>query len=257
MEPTTQGSNRTGAATAPEGVTAMLYIAERWSPLKAPDVSLADQDRGSYIAASDALGSVPPPPTLKGMMKAGMYKMLGQRPEMLFDKIGERIAFERGGTRLYDALLLKFDVLASTTGVPELPMLEGGVRADSPRAALLRIRAQEHQHFLMLSEAMRTLGGDPTAQTPCADVVGVASMGLIQVVTDPRTTLAQSLNAVLTAELTDTAGWNLLVQLAVQSGHTDLAEQFGLALAEEAQHVNTITRWTAALATAQIATPAI
>ena len=47
----------------------------------------------------------------------------------------------------------------------------------------------------MLVQAMEQLGGDPTAQTPCADVTATASMGLIQVVTDPRTTLAQSLNA--------------------------------------------------------------
>lgn len=257
MQPTTNGLNRTGAAASPEGVTAMLHIAAQWSPPKAPDLRLADQDRGLYIAESDALGSVPPPATLKGMVKTGMDKMLGQRPEMLMDKISERIAFERGGTRLYDALILKFDVLAQAGEVPDLPMLDGGVTASSPREALLRIRAQEHQHFQMLCEAMRTLGGDPTAQTPCADVVGMSTLGLMQVVTDPRTTLAQSLNAVLTAELTDDAGWELLVQLAVQSGDTDLAEQFGLALAEEGQHVHTIRNWTAALATAQIVTPAV
>lgn len=45
----------------------------------------------------------------------------------------------------------------------------------------------------MLSEAIVDMGGDPTAQTPCADVSAVAAMGLIQVLTDPRTTLAQGL----------------------------------------------------------------
>ena len=65
-----------------------------------------------------------------------------------------------------------------------------------------------------------------TAQTPCADVSATASMGIVQVLTDPRTTLAQCLNALLTAELTDNAGWELLIDLAEELGHSDMADEF-------------------------------
>jgi hypothetical protein len=86
-----------------------------------------------------------------------------------------------------------------------------------------RIRAEELAHFHLLCEAAITLGADPTAQTPCADVAATASMGLLHVVADPRTTLAQSLNAILTGELTDNAGWDLLTELAQEAGYRIVA----------------------------------
>jgi hypothetical protein len=104
---------------------------------------------------------------------------------------------------------------------------------------------------------MQELGGDPTAQTPCADVTGTASIGLLQVVTDPRTTLAQSLNAVLTAELTDNAGWELLSELAELAGQSQLSERFAEALAVEEQHLETVREWLRALITNAPGTPAV
>jgi hypothetical protein len=94
---------------------------------------------------------------------------------------------------------------------------------------------------------MQQMGGDPTAQTPCADSIATASMGLIQVLTDPRTTLAQCLNAILTAELTDNAGWELLITLAEDAGETELAGRFLGALAEEQEHLAIVRGWLTAL----------
>lgn len=255
MQPTTTGSNRTGAATAEDGVREMLEANERWAPQQTPDTSLSDADRKLYISDSDPVGSIPPPVTIQGMLKTGLNKMMGERPEMLMDKIGERIAFERTGTRLYDALIVKYQALAETDGEPGLPVpLDAS--AESVSDTLLRIRSEEHQHFLMLCEVMRSMGGDPTAQTPCADVIATASMGIMQVVTDPRTTLAQSLNAMLTAELTDNAGWELLISLAVDAGEDEIADRFRAALVEEEQHLVTVRTWVTALATAPTASAA-
>jgi hypothetical protein len=44
---------------------------------------------------------------VKGVAKTGMQKLTGKKPEVLIDKLGARLAFERTGTRLYDALLGK------------------------------------------------------------------------------------------------------------------------------------------------------
>nr|WP_296021872.1 ferritin-like domain-containing protein [uncultured Acidovorax sp.] len=249
MQPTTTGENRTGAATAEEGVRAMLDANERWAPPGPIDTTLAEADRGVYIIESDALGSVPPPVTIQGMLKSGLNKLMGERPEMLMDKIGERIAFERTGTRLYDALILKYEILAESDNAPALPNPLDGAEEDVG-ATLQRIRTEEQAHFLMLSEVMRSLGGDPTAQTPCADATATASMGIMQVVTDPRTTLAQSLNAMLIAELADNAGWELLIALAQEAGKTDMVEMFENAMAEEQEHLATIKGWLTALVTA-------
>jgi hypothetical protein len=62
------------------------------------------------------------------------------------------------------------------------------------------------RHFELVRCTIEMMGCDPTAQTPCADLVGVETLGLVQVLTDPRTTVAQCMNAILTAELADNAG---------------------------------------------------
>jgi hypothetical protein len=111
----------------------------------------------------------------------------------------------------------------------------------------MRIRSDELGHFQLLCESVKSIGGDPTAQTPCADVTAAASMGLMQVITDPRTTFAQCLNAILTAELTDNAGWELLIQLAEESGHSSLTPQFSQALRAEQEHLVIIRGWLQAL----------
>jgi hypothetical protein len=242
MQPTTTGGNRTGAAVAEDNVRAMLEANERWAPAEPIDTTLAEADRSVYVIESDAVGSIPPPVTIQGMLKTGFDKLIGERPEVLMDKIGERMAFERSGTRLYDALIVKYETLAEGGEMPDLPVPLDAGGADVP-STLERIRAQEHEHFLMLKDVMTSLGGDPTAQTPCADVTGVASMGLMQVVTDPRTTFAQSLNAMLIAELADNAGWELLITLA-------------RAMAEEEEHLVTVKAWLTALVTAPTATVA-
>lgn len=282
MEPTTQGMNRTGAAVSPEGTKAMTDAVEEFSPPVAINTAAVEAQRIVYISEADALGSIPPPPTVKGMVKAGFAKLTGSNPSIFMDKIGERIAFERAGTRLYDALITKYQavyqedsdalppaedvvVLASMTGSSAAAQADSSasasvlsqVRGEPPLATLERIRAEELAHFRMLCEAMESLGGDPTAQTPCADATATASMGLIQVLTDPRTTIAQCLNAMLTAELTDNAGWELLIQLSEDADESELTGRFLAALNQEQGHLLTIKGWLMALVSDRVGTPAV
>jgi len=268
MESTTSGTNQTGAAARPEGAQAMAAAVQRLSPPGEIDTSAAVRERLLYLQQSDAVGTVPPPTTLGGSIKTGVAQLLGERPELLLDKIGERIAFERGGVRLYDALIVKYQAAAAAGAVlppiaqalEELgsePELVQAMRDEQPEQTLARIRAEELAHFHLLCAAMRRLGGDPSAQTPCADVIGTASMGLMQVLTDPRTTLAQSLNAMLTAEMTDNAGWDLLLQLSEKAGETELSDWFVHALAQEDQHLQVIRSWLTALLTVEEQSPAI
>jgi ferritin-like protein len=194
--------------------------------------------RSDYISDAEPVGIVPPPGTLKGALKTGMDMMTGDRPQALLDKLGERAAFERGGTRLYEGLLSKFDAD---------PHAHGSVS----RERLQHFRNEEAQHFQLVCEAVEQLGGDPTAMTPCADLVGMQSMGLWQSMSDPRTTLAQCLNTMLVAELADNAGWELLISLAKSSGHDDLAKRFQKALEEEGEHLTQVRAWVQELALAE------
>jgi hypothetical protein len=87
------------------------------------------------------------------------------------------------------------------------------------------------------------IGGDPTVQSPCADVAGVASMGIMQVLTDPRTSITQCLQAMLVAELTDNDGWMLLIKLADNLGYVDMKAEFEAALQSEELHLQDVRAW--------------
>lgn len=269
MEATTIGNNRTGAKLSPAGTQAMTEATNEFAPPGPIDTAASEAERLVYIEQSESVGSIPPPASMKGVLKAGLAKMKGGQPSIFFDKIGERIAFERGGVRLYDALIVKHmgveqsgqEVLPPAEQVVDLTF-EGmqvlaPVAGERPAETLARIRDEELAHFHMLCEAMEQLGGDPTAMTPCADVQATASVGLMQVVTDPRTTLAQSLNAILTAELTDNAGWELLISLAEDAGESELAGRFLGALAQEQEHLAVIKGWLTALVSQGAGTPAV
>jgi hypothetical protein len=134
---------------------------------------------------------------------------------------------------------------------------EAAAADETAHDTLSRICAEELGHFHMLCDSMQRMGGDPTAQTPCADVTAAASMGLMQVITDPRTTLAQCLNTILTAELTDNAGWELLSELAEEAGQDEMVEQFSLALEAEQQHLIVIRGWLKTLLMNEAGTPAV
>jgi hypothetical protein len=158
----------------------------------------------------------------------------GDKPSLFLDKLGERLAFERTGVRLYEALIVKCYAAASNPDA-------GGVTVDAE--SLESIREDEETHFRLLTDAIRVLGGDPTAMTPCADIAGVNATGWLQVITDPRTTVAQALNTMLSVELTDNAGWELLIELASQTGHKDMAQGFAVAQSAEARHLEQVRTW--------------
>lgn len=61
--------------------------------------------------------------------------------------------------------------------------------------------------------------------------------------TDPRTTIAQSLHAILVAEMTDNAGWELLIALAEDQNQNALITDFSVALDEERVHLQQVQAW--------------
>lgn len=235
IDSTRLGANRTGLQTSPRLSKQMMENMDATAHVVSLDGFAADGDslaqmRRQYIQEADALGSVPPPGTLKGTLKSGAQMIAGHRPQAFIDKLAERLAFERGGARLYDAVLAKCEVHA-------------GELDEAALVDVQQIRDEEAAHALLVQECIEALGADPTAQTPCADLVGVETMGLLQAACDPRTTLAQTLHAALSAELVDTAGWELLIELAEKVGQDDMAERFRQALQHENEHLIKVTRW--------------
>jgi len=229
-KPTDLGTNRTGAQASPidSKKTADAALA---TPLVdeggATELAI---ERGSWANDADPVGSMPAPATIKGAVKTTIDMVKGHHATVFLDKLGERLAFERTGVRLYEALLVKLDAA---------DLHEGGPTA----AEVERIRDDELRHFGELKNAIELLGSDPTAMTPCADVAGVAAAGVVKVLTDPRTTLSQCLDALLMVELVDNDAWVLLANLADGFGQKEMADRFRAALGDEEEHLMLVRGW--------------
>ncbi len=223
------GLNRTGILMSPADAAKTAEGALKLTTLTSGDASAIAQNRIRYKLEADPLGTIPLPTSIKGMTSAVIENMVFGH-HIFLDKLGERIAFERTGSRLYEALLSKYHGTQDKEKLPPLERLE-------------QFYLEERKHFEMASEVMVKIGGDPTAMTPSADVCGIAGMGWIQVIADPRTTFLQSLETILQAELVDNACWEVLIELADNLGLKYAVELFEIALEEESIHLDSVKRW--------------
>lgn len=218
--------NRTGMQTSPELAEALMEGVAGTTPSSEGNGEFIAENRADYIAEGFPLGSMP----LMAVSEEADADEDQAAMAVLLDKLSERLAFERMGVRLYEALLNKCEALGESTPGPTL---------DDVR----RIGSEELDHFLMLNETITELGGDPTVESPSADIAAVASMGILQVLTDPRSSVPQCLQALLTAELTDNAGWELLIELTSNLGYDDMRQQFETALTHEEEHLQNVRDW--------------
>jgi rubrerythrin len=230
QKPTDTGINRTGIATSPIDSIRTERGAEEAHTAGPLDGRALIDERARWARDAGPLGTVPPPATVKGVLKVAVEKLRGHKPTVLIDKLGERLAYERTGTRLYEAVIAKLEAADPHPGGP--------MRVD-----LEVIRDAEHRHVAVLRDALLQLGADPTAMTPGADLIAVSGLGWIQAMTDPRTTLNQCLDILLLVELGDRGAWELLIGLTRQLDFEDLARQFEAALAQEEQHVSRVRGW--------------
>lgn len=217
------GINRTGNETHPIRTRNMIRGMEEFPPSSPGDATVVAGVREEAARHAPPIGSMPP--LAVDEPSAALV--------LLADKMGARLAFERSGVRLYEAILSKYDAYGSFDGGPSRDDLE-------------RIHDEELSHMVLLWDAVQTLGGDPTAVTPSADLQTTASMGVVQAIVDARTTLVQSLETMLVAELADTESWQTLVKLARDNKQDELGRRFEEAEKREEEHVASVRRWLAA-----------
>jgi ferritin-like protein len=228
-----QGDNRTGIVAAGTLAEEMVQATQEFPPSSPGDAQAIAEVRIAYAQEGEGPGETPPASSLKNTAKAAVAAATGSQPSLLMDKLGERLAFEHAGARLYEALISKYRAYGS---------FEGGPSGDD----LLHILTEEYEHAELVAQAIQSMGGDPTTLTPAANLAANISAGLPQVLSDPRTNLLQSLEAIIVAELADNECWTALAQLAEQDGHDQLTAKCVEALGHERQHLRNVRTWIAA-----------
>jgi rubrerythrin len=167
---------------------------------------------------------------LPPVARATIEKLEGSQSAVLLDLLGDRLAFERTGIRLYHALLVKLEAEPVQPGGPTSEDIE-------------RIRDEETEHLMLVSETIDALGGDPTAVPSSADVIAIAGSGWVQLVSDPRTTWLESLKVMLAAELVDGDAWRALVDLADGLGQNNIAADCRRTVSDEERHLVQVRAW--------------
>ena len=152
-----------------------------------------------------------------------MEKLAAKNAAKVIDLLTERLVFERSGVKLYDTLLGRLRAIED----PTLKALLGDVKEH---------REEEKEHEEWLEEQIRALGGDAHSPTERSVLVQAESEGVERVMRRDESIL-HDFHALLTAELADNAGWDLLVQLADEVGDRDAKKEFKKRLHEEEEHL--------------------
>jgi hypothetical protein len=224
-------NNQTGIAVAPDRAAEMMEGIEQFTAPEGTGLGEVAREavRVSTILEAEPAATMPPARTDEAAASV-LASMQGKDPAVLLDAMGARLAFERSGVRLYEALITKARALSA---------VEGGPSVDE----LLEIHNDELAHFQILQDAVQRFGGDPTAVTPGANREGVLSLGPLQVISDPRFNLRESLHAALLVELSDNDNWEMLIDTARSLGQEDLAQSFENCLSAERQHLARVRAW--------------
>jgi len=201
-----------------------------------------------------------------------MERLALKNKDRVIDVLAERLCFERASVKLYEKVLQRISQATderhrrssgdfSTYGMSgyqkdasrgmheDIRQEVGGAGHDERLAherekqvltemlpRLQTVRDQEKGHQAWLEDAIRKLGGDPKRRTEMARVTARELEG-IETVIMKDTELPHLFHALLAAEHVDTAGWDLLVELAEAAGDQDAKSEFEKRLHEEEQHI--------------------
>jgi bacterioferritin (cytochrome b1) len=152
-----------------------------------------------------------------------MDKLAKQNVSRVVDLLNERLAFERTGVKLYDTLLARLQVSTD----PSIKALVEQVQEH---------RDEEKEHEEWLEEQIRALGGTAHALSEHAVLAHAEAEGVERVMRRDDS-IPHDFHALLTAELADNAGWDLLVQLADDFGDSKAKKEFKKRLHEEEKHL--------------------
>ena len=136
--------------------------------------------------------------------------------DALVDKLCERLAVETGGVAIYEAAIAK-------VGDPTVA------------ARLKRFMQEEAEHRDLLDQYRTTLGVEER-ETPSARLAKHEGEAYLKLVGEAETP-AQVLNILLTIELMDENGWEMIINLGRDLQDEELVRTLNVALKEEKEHL--------------------
>jgi bacterioferritin (cytochrome b1) len=152
-----------------------------------------------------------------------MKKLAEKNKDKVIDALNERLTFERASVKLYDAILKDAQAAKS----PEIGRMV-------PTLKLHRDQEKEHEEWL--EAQIRALGGDAHGKTEMSELISAESAGVEKMITTDHDTMHQ-MHGLLTAELVDNAGWELLLELADDADDPEARSAFRRRLHEEEEHL--------------------
>jgi bacterioferritin (cytochrome b1) len=158
-----------------------------------------------------------------------MKKLAEANRDKVIDLLSERLTFERASVKLYDAIIAK---MQRSNDDNVMRMYD----------EMKRNRDEEKEHEEWLEEQIRALGGDTRAQTEMSRLAHIETEGIERVVLDGDNVVAHLFHALLSAELSDNAGWDLLVQIADDVGDREAKRAFKKRLHQEEDHLIFVRR---------------
>lgn len=167
-----------------------------------------------------------------------MKKLAQYDRNKLIDLLTERLTFERIGVDLYDTVLQKMSAMNDPQIISLVPEFS-------------RYRDDEAEHVEWLELQISALGGDTAEKTELARLIERESSGIEDVVKGDAQ-LAHLIHALLTAELVDNAGWQLLLELADEADDDEARSAIRFRLHQEEDHLILVRRVATMIARTQI-----
>lgn len=150
----------------------------------------------------------------------------------------ERLEGERAAVMLYDAVIGKL----RTSN-------EEGARRILPTIHEHRNEACEHEEWL--AKTIESLGGSPHVRSAEAELVRRESAGMIDIVRNDDD-MQHLLHALMSAELLDNAGWDLLVELADEANDIEALRELERRKSEQEDHLVFLREALAAIARREV-----
>ena len=158
-----------------------------------------------------------------------MERLVQFNKPKVIDLLTARLAFERTGVKLYDAIIAKIEA-------------SGDENVERMLDRMHEHRDQEKEHEEWLEKQIRALGGDIHGKSEMSELEGRESQGIEDVILDGDNDIAHLFHALLTAELADNAGWELLVTLAEEAGDRTAERAFRRRLHDEEEHLSFVRK---------------